>query len=154
MRGMWTSLKKTSTMIKVDRMLRTYSDLSQIETFEERYFYLELKGSFGERTFGFDRWLNQRFYKSREWKNSRDFVILRDEGCDLGVPGYEIQAGLLVHHMNPLSKEDLHHGSSWIFDPNYLITTTLQTHNAIHYGDVSQLPRGPVVRQAGDTRLW
>src|SRR5215204_4645322 len=92
-------------MIRVEPMLRTYSDLSQLETFEDRFYYLELKGSFGERTFGFDRWLNQRFYKSREWKRSRDFVILRDQGCDLGIPGYEIQVGLLVHHMNPMAKE-------------------------------------------------
>ena len=135
-------------------MLRTYSELSRLETFEERYAYLELKGSFGVRTFGFDRWLNQRFYKSREWRMSRDFVIIRDEGCDLGISGYEIHANLLVHHMNPLTKADLESGSAWIFDPNYLITTTLQTHNAIHFGDESQLPRGPVVREAGDTRLW
>jgi hypothetical protein len=141
-------------MIRVEPMLRTYTDLSQIETFEERYFYLELKGRFGEQTFGFDRWLNQRFYKSKEWKTARDFVIYRDQGCDLGIPGYEIYSGLLVHHMNPLTKEDLEGGSAWIFDPNYLITTTLQTHNAIHFGDVSHLPRGPITREAGDTKLW
>lgn len=141
-------------MIRDDTMLRTYSELSRLETFEERYEYLELKGSFGERTFGFDRWLNQRFYKSKQWKDSRDFVIIRDEGCDLGVQGYEIEVGLIVHHLNPLTKDDLESNSSWIFDPNYLITTTLQTHNAIHFGDASQLPRGPVVRTAGDTRLW
>jgi hypothetical protein len=135
-------------------MLRTYADLRQLDTFEERYDYLNLKGTFGERTFGFDRWINQRFYKSREWKSTRDFVITRDNGCDLGILGFEIYSGLLVHHMNPLSKEDLEHGGDWIINPNYLITTSLQTHNAIHYGDSSSLPRAPLTRRAGDTTLW
>jgi hypothetical protein len=135
-------------------MLRTYSDLCQLDTFEDRYHYLELKGLFGARTFGFDRWINQRFYRSREWKQARDHVIIRDYGCDLGIQGYEIHSGLLVHHMNPLSKDDLEHGGNWITDPNYLITTSLQTHNAIHYGDESQLPRGPIERKSGDTKLW
>jgi hypothetical protein len=128
-------------------MLRTYSDLSQIETFEERYLYLELKGRFGEWTASFDRWINQRFYNSKKWKDSTNFVMRRDERCDLGIPGYEIyNGGLLVHHMNPLTKEDLESGSSWIFDPNYLITTTIYTHNAIHFSDVSQLPERPMMR--------
>ena len=135
-------------------MLRTYEELRHLRTFQERYNYLELKGIFGERTFGFDRWLNQRFYKSREWKTSRDFVIIRDNGCDLGSPGFEVYTDLIVHHMNPLTKEDLESNSAWIFDPNYLITTSLQTHNAIHYGDATQLPRGPVQRASGDTMLW
>lgn len=135
-------------------MLRTYAELSRYETLEDRFGYLELKGMFGERTFGFDRWINQLFYKSKEWKAARDVVIIRDEGCDLGVPGYEIHSGLIVHHMNPLTKEDLESGSDWIFDPNYLITTAHQTHNAIHYGDATLLPQAPVVRLAGDTRLW
>ncbi len=135
-------------------MLKTYSDLRRLDTFEERYFYLQLRGVLGERTFGFDRWVNQRFYKSHEWKRVRNNVIVRDNGCDLGIEGYEIYSGLLVHHMNPLTKDDLEHGGDWIMDPNYLITTSLQTHNAIHYGDVTQLPRGPVKREAGDTTLW
>ena len=133
---------------------RTYSELSQLETFEERYHYLELKGILGKSTFGFDRWINQRFYKSNEWKIVRNHVIVRDNGCDLGIPGYEIHSGLTVHHMNPLSLADLTHGEDWIIDPNFLITTSLQTHNAIHYGDESLLPRGPIVRRAGDTTLW
>jgi len=133
---------------------RTYSELRRLETFEERYHYLELRGYLGESTFGFDRWMNQRFYKSNEWRTVRNQVIVRDNGCDLGVPGFEIYSGLLVHHMNPLSVDDLEHGEEWILDPNFLITTSLQTHNAIHYGDESQLPRGPVERKAGDTRLW
>lgn len=135
-------------------MLRTYTDLCQLEDFEERYHYLELGGVFGVRTFGFDRWINQQFYRSGAWKQVRDEVIIRDEGCDLGVPGYEIPANLLVHHMNPLGLEDIEHGAQWILDPNYLITTSLRTHNAIHYGDKSQLPRAPYVRRSGDTKLW
>lgn len=133
---------------------RSYLELRRLDTFEERYHYLRLGGILGSRTFGFDRWVNQRFYKSHEWKRVRNHVIVRDNGCDLGVPGYEIYSGLLVHHMNPISVEDLKHGEDWIIDPNFLITTSLQTHNAIHYGDESLLPRGPVERKAGDTTLW
>lgn len=134
--------------------VRTYIELCQLETFEERYKYLELGGILGLRTFGFDRWVNQGFYHSQEWKSIRNHVIVRDNGCDLGIPGYEIHSGLLVHHMNPMSLNHLEHGEDWITDPNYLITTSLQTHNAIHWGDESQLPRGPIVRERGDTTLW
>jgi hypothetical protein len=133
---------------------RSYSELRRLETFEERFFYLELKGTLGTSTFGFDRWINQRFYKSREWLSVREQVIVRDNGCDLGILGFEIYSGLLVHHMNPISVDDLEHGEDWIIDPEYLITTSLRTHNAIHYGDESLLPRGPVVRKRGDTKLW
>jgi len=133
---------------------RTYSELSQLETFMDRYYYLELKGALGVKTFGFDRWVNQRFYKSREWRDARNFVIIRDNGCDLGIPGFEIHAGLLVHHMNPISLKDLENGESWVIDPEFLITTSLQTHNAIHFSDESQLPRGPIERRSGDTTLW
>jgi hypothetical protein len=134
--------------------IRTYSELCQLETFLDRYHYLEVKGSLGVKTFGFDRWVNQRFYKSQEWKSARDFVITRDNGCDLGVPGYEIYSGLLVHHMNPVTRSALELNEEWIVDPNFLITTSLKTHNAIHYGDENQLPRGPIVRKRGDTKLW
>lgn len=134
--------------------IRTYSELCRLETFEERYYYLELKGILGERTFGFDRWINQRFYKSHEWQSARSFVITRDNGCDLGILGYEIHSGLFVHHMNPMTLEDVKHGEEWIIDPEFLITTSFQTHNAIHYGDASLLPRGPIVRKRGDTTLW
>ena len=134
--------------------IRTYSELSRLETFEERFQYLKLQGITGIATFGFDRWINQRFYKSHEWRSVRNAIIIRDESCDLGIPGYEIHFGLLVHHMNPLSLTDLEHGEEWIIDPNFLITTTLRTHNAIHYGNISLLPRNPVVRKAGDTTLW
>ena len=134
--------------------IRRYSELRRLDTFEDRFDYLSLKGVVGQSTFGFDRWLNQYFYKSREWRNVREKVIIRDNGCDLGIEGYEIFADLLVHHMNPLSLEDIEHGESWIIDPEFLITTSLQTHNAIHYGDKRLLPRGPIIRQPGDTRLW
>lgn len=134
--------------------VRTYSELRRLNTFEERYHYLKLGGVLGEITFGFDRWINQRFYRSQEWKTVRDFVITRDNGCDLGVLGYEIHSGLIVHHMNPISVEDLKHGEEWILDPDYLVTTTIRTHNAIHYGDESLLSRGPIERKSGDTKLW
>lgn len=133
---------------------RTYSELCQLETFEERYRYLELGGTVGRLTFGFDRWVNQGFYHSSEWRSVRNKVIVRDNGCDLGVLGYEIASGLLVHHMNPISLQDIEHGEQWTIDPNFLITTSLQTHNAIHYGDESLLPKGPVERKPGDTTLW
>ena len=133
---------------------RTYSELSRLETFEERFHYLELKGRVGEKTFGFDRLVNQRFYKSGEWRHVRNYVITRDGGCDLGVPGYEIHYNLLIHHMNPMTLHDLQHGEEWILNPEFLITVSHQTHNAIHYGDKSLLPRSPVRREPGDTKLW
>lgn len=136
------------------RSNRTYVELSRLKTFEERYHYLELKGVLGKVTFGFDRWYNQRFYKSLEWKLVRDQVIIRDSGCDLGIPGYEIYSNLLVHHMNPISLDDLRDGEGLVLDPNFLITTSLRTHNAIHYGDENLLARGPVTRMSGDTTLW
>lgn len=133
---------------------KSYSELRQYESFEERYYYLRLVGVVGEKTFGFDRWVNQQFYTSRHWRESRDHVIVRDQGCDLGVLGYEIHHGLLVHHMNPLTAKDIENGEEWIVDPEFLITTSLRTHNAIHYGDENLLPKLPVERQPGDTRLW
>lgn len=134
--------------------IRSYSGLRCHETFEDRFEYLNLEGQVGEQTFGFDRWMNQEFYRSRDWRRARDIVIVRDHGCDLGVLGHDIHTGLLVHHMNPLTEEDLMNGEEWILDPEYLITTTHRTHNAIHYGNRNLLPRAPVVRTAGDTRLW
>lgn len=135
-------------------MIRTYSELCQLETFEDRFHYLELRGVVGRDTFGFDRWVNQRFYRSREWKSIRDLIIVRDNGCDLGVIGYEVYSGALIHHMNPVSLRVLEQGGDEILDPDFLITTSLQTHNAIHFGDESLLPRGPIVRTSGDTTLW
>ena len=125
-----------------------------MSTFEERFDYLDLRGQVGEATFGFDRWVNQRFYTSREWYQARSMVIVRDHGCDLGIRGYEIRSGLLVHHMNPITPEDLQRGGELVLDPEYLITTTHRTHNAIHYGDASLIPRPPIERQPGDTKLW
>jgi hypothetical protein len=134
--------------------IRTYRDLRRLETFEERFRYLALKGEVGVSTFGFDRHMNQSFYRSTEWRRIRNHVIARDEGCDLGVPGYEIGSGLLIHHMNPMTVEDLVHGEEDILNPDFLITTTHRTHNAIHYGDESLLPKKYVPRQRGDTKLW
>lgn len=136
--------------------LRTYSELNMFQTFEDRFRYLALRGQVGDATFGYDRWLNQDFYKSREWRHIRQYVIARDEGCDLGVPGREVPDGvrLLIHHMNPIVSEDIIHGDEDIIDPEYLITVTHQTHNAIHYGDERQLPRLFVERRPGDTTLW
>lgn len=134
--------------------LRTYSDLRKLTTFDERFEYLSMPGEVGQATFGFARWLNQRFYRSREWRQVRDFVVVRDEACDLGISGHEIHAQLLVHHMNPVTSEALIEGEAWVLDPEYLITTTHRTHNAIHYGDLSLLPSAPVERRPGDTNLW
>lgn len=133
---------------------RTYSELRRLITFEDRFRYLSLQGEVGQATFGFDRWINQEFYRSRQWRQARDAVVFRDGACDLGIPGYEIHHGLLVHHMNPMTPEDLESGEDWVLDPEYLITTTHRTHNAIHYGDESLLPRVPVARRPGDTKLW
>lgn len=134
--------------------IRTYSELRRLETFEDRFHYLALKGVVGIHTFGFDRWINQQFYTSREWRDVRQTVVIRDFGCDLGIPGYDIARGLLVHHMNPVTAQDIEDGEDWILDPEFLITTSHRTHNAIHYGDESLLPRPLTVRKAGDTKLW
>lgn len=133
---------------------RRYSELRRFATFEERFEYLNLQGFIGEQTFGFDRWMNQQFYRSREWKLARSEVIVRDNGCDLGILGYDIHRDILVHHMNPLSEVDLVAGEECIIDPEFLITTSKRTHNAIHWGDASLLPRVPVERVPGDTKLW
>jgi hypothetical protein len=135
-------------------MERTYSELNRLNSFEDRFEYLKLNGSIGVQTFGFDRYLNQEFYQSYEWKSARDHVILRDQGCDLGVEGYEIHSNLLVHHINPIIKEDILHGEEWILDPEFLITTTKTTHNAIHYGNKNLLIPAFSQRKPGDTKLW
>lgn len=133
---------------------RSYSELRRIDTFEERFRYLALRGEVGESTFGFDRWMNQEFYRSREWRDVRQYVIARDFGCDLGIRGHDIHRGLYIHHMNPMSPNDIKSGSDRILDPEFLITTSHLTHNAIHYGDESLLPKPYVPRQRGDTKLW
>lgn len=134
--------------------IRTYSELSRLETFKERYKYLRLNGKVGEETFGFDRYLNQIFYKSDEWGAIRDFVIVRDDGCDLGVKGYKIRGRILIHHMNPILPEDILKRSDLLLNPDYLITTVLSTHNAIHYGDESLLISEPIERTKNDTCPW
>ena len=135
-------------------MNRSYLELVTIDSFEERFRYLKLRAGVGEATFGYDRHLNQRFYASAEWKRVRRDVILRDEGRDLAVEGYEIRSELLIHHMNPMSVDDILDRNPRNLDLNYLITTTHQTHNAIHYGDESRLARPVVDRRPGDTKLW
>jgi hypothetical protein len=135
-------------------MIRTYSQLQSYSTFEERFEYLKLSGSVGHATFGFERYMNQQFYRSKEWRDLRHVIIARDEGSDLGLPGYEIFDRPIVHHMNPMSPDDLEHGNSDILNPEYLILVTHQTHNAIHYGDASRLSKTLVERKPGDTRLW
>ncbi len=135
-------------------MIRTYKELSRFNTFEERFEYLRLNGSVGRDTFGFDRFINQQFYRSREWKRVRDIVIFRDNGCDLGIEGYEIPGRILIHHINPIRLDDIENASEYLLNPEYLITTTHDTHNAIHYGDVSLLPKAPVERSRFDTCPW
>lgn len=135
-------------------MIRTYSELSKLQTFEERYQYLKLNGAVGEETFGFDRFINQNFYKSPEWKAVRDFVIVRDNGCDLGLEGYEIRGKIYIHHMNPILPKDIVTQSEFLLDPEYLISTTHPTHNAIHYGNESLLIKAPIERSKNDTCPW
>lgn len=135
--------------------IKTYSELITLSTFEERYEYLRLDGTVGEQTFGFDRYLNQEFYqRDQEWKRIRDYVIIRDQGCDLGVEGREIRGKILIHHMNPITKEDILNRSKFLLDPEYLICTLKSTHDAIHYGDEKLLMTGPVERRANDTCPW
>lgn len=140
---------------KVNRMsIKTYSELIKLPTFEERYKYLRLGRQVGVDTFGFDRWLNQAFYKSKEWLAIRDHVIFRDNGCDLGIEGREIHGRVLIHHMNPITKEDLMNRSDFLLNPEYLITTMKLTHDAIHYSDESILLSEPTIRTKNDTCPW
>lgn len=134
--------------------IRTYTELSELDSFEARFEYLKLSGSIGKETFGYDRYLNQRFYNSVEWKRIRDKVILRDLGCDLACKDREIYGKILIHHMNPLLPKDIIHLSEYVMNPEYLITTTHETHNAIHYGDISILTTRPVERTKNDTCPW
>lgn len=134
--------------------IRTYSELIKLPTFEERYKYLRLRGVVGEETFGFDRFINQDFYRSKEWKSIRDFIIVRDNGCDLAMEGYDIYGKIIIHHMNPITIKDFQENSAFLIEPEYLISTTLSTHNAIHYGDESLLVKEPVIRRKNDTCPW
>lgn len=136
------------------KIIRTYSELITLPTFEERFRYLKLGGKVGEDTFGFDRYLNQVFYRSAKWKEIRDYVIIRDNGCDLGMEGHEIHQRILVHHMNPITKEDILRESEFLLDPEYMICTIKNTHDAIHYGDESLLIIAPIERRKNDTCPW
>lgn len=138
----------------VMKMIRTYSELITFPTFEERYRYLRLEGKVGEDTFGFDRWLNQSFYKDPEWRAIRDKIIIRDNGCDLGIPGREIYSRIIVHHMNPITKDDILSRSAFLLNPEYLICTVKNTHDAIHYGDERLLIKAPIERTKNDTCPW
>lgn len=133
---------------------KTYSELITLPTFEERYRYLRLKGAVGEDTFGFDRYLNQKFYRSAEWKRIRDQVIIRDNGCDLGIEDRIIHGKILIHHMNPITDYDIRYMTDALLNPEYLICVTHSTHNAIHYGDEDLLTKDPVIRTKNDTCPW
>lgn len=135
-------------------MIRTYSELIRLPTFEERFKYLQLNGLVGVETFGFDRFFNQQFYSSPEWKAIRDEIILRDNGCDLGIEGYDIHGRIYIHHMNPISVKDIINVTEYLLNPEYLICTTHNTHNAIHYGDESLLTLAPIERMPFDTCPW
>lgn len=135
-------------------MTRTYSELISLTSLEERYQYLRLRGFVGEPTFGVERWLNQAFYRSAEWKHVRDFVIARDLGCDLGDEEFPIHQRPTIHHMNPMRSEDLLRHNHDVLNPEFLITTSLTTHNAIHYGDEELIPKRFMPRTPGDTKLW
>lgn len=135
-------------------IIRTYSELITLPTFMERYKYLRIGGTVGTDTFGFDRYLNQAFYKSEEWKSIRRHVIIRDCGCDLGIEGREIHERILIHHINPISEEDILGRSDFLLNPEYLISTSHRTHNAIHYGDDSILIDTPLERRKNDTCPW
>lgn len=135
-------------------MIRKYSELTKLETFEERFEYLSLKGEVGASTFGFDRYLNQKFYKSTEWKQIRNLIIVRDSGCDLGIKGRELPCRIIIHHMNPLQVRDITNSTEFLLNPDYLICVSNETHQAIHYGDKSLLLKEPTVRKKNDTCPW
>lgn len=138
----------------MSQKIRTYTELSRHLTFEERFAYLKLVGVVGSETFGFDRHLNQVLYRSVEWIRARDIVIIRDESCDLGVYGYLLSSGIVIHHMNPLTVEDITNRNPDIFNPEFLISCSARTHQAIHFSNESLLPKGPIERRPGDTIPW
>ena len=138
----------------MSQKIRTYNELVQYHSYEDRFRYLKLSGVVANETFGFDRYLNQRFYKSAEWRRVRDQVIIRDNGCDLGIPGREIFGTIIVHHMNPISKDDILNRTKYLLDPEYLICTIKSTHDAIHYGDEKLLMKDPIERKQNDTCPW
>lgn len=134
--------------------IRTYSELIKLPTFEERFRYLKLNGVVGEETFGFDRYINQAFYQSPEWRSLRNYIIIRDNGCDLGFPDRELNSRIYIHHMNPITKEDILAMNEYVMNPEYLICVSKTTHDAIHYGDESLLVTAPIERRKNDTCPW
>lgn len=134
--------------------VKTYQELSYLKTFEERFRYLKLGGKVGTETFGFDRYLNQQFYQSYQWKRLRDQIIIRDDGCDLGISDRPIQGRVLIHHLNPVSRRDIIQQSEFLLNPDYLVCVSHDTHNAIHYGDEGLLITMPPERQRNDTCPW
>lgn len=135
-------------------MIRTYSEFKKLRTFKDRYNYLRLRGKVGESTFGFDRYINQKFYTSPRWRDARDRVIVRDNGCDLGCTGMELYDRIIIHHMNPITLEDIENDIDELYDPEYLVCTSDRTHEAIHYSDESLLPKEPITRRKNDTTPW
>ena len=142
------------TMKMNQRTIRTYSELIKLPTFEERFEYLKLGGAVGQETFGFDRYLNQMLYKTPEWISARNYVISRDNGCDLGVEGHDIYGKIMVHHMNPITVNDILNRLDYVLNPEFLISSSMLTHNAIHYGDEELLPQAPIERTKNDTCPW
>ena len=140
--------------MSIRHSIRTYHELIALPTFKERFEYLKLSGSVGKQTFGFERYLNQKFYQSVEWKQIRDKIITRDRGCDLAMDGYDIVGRIYIHHMNPIEVDDIREATEYLLNPDYLITTTHNTHNAIHYGDGSLLVTEPIERKPNDTCPW
>lgn len=136
------------------KIIKTYSELITLQTFEERFDYLKLSGEVGKATFGHNRYLNQILYNSPEWRRFRNEIIIRDNGCDLACDGYEIYGRILIHHINPITVEDIINRNPMVFDPENVITTVHNTHNAIHYGDKSLLPKSPIERKRNDTCPW
>lgn len=135
-------------------MIRSYTELRRLNTIEDRFDYLSLRGNVGDTTFGYDRYINQAFYTSTQWRQIRNYVIVRDNGCDLGIDGHEIHDRIYIHHMNPMTARDIIDDDPSILDPEFLIAVTLRTHNAIHYGTKQQLTQPLIERQPGDTKLW
>lgn len=134
--------------------IRSYSELKRLKTFDERFKYLQLNGEVGKETFGFERFWNQQFYRSKEWRRVRDEIIIRDNGCDLGIDGFGIQGKIMIHHMNPITVRDIAEVSGILLNPEFLICVSHDTHNAIHYGDESLLPQAPIERLPNDTCPW
>lgn len=140
--------------MNMKKINKSYSELSKLKTFEERYEYLKINSKIGIDTFGYDRYLNQMFYHLKEWRNFRNDIIVRDKGCDLGIKGYEIDSGIVIHHINPISVDDILNRNECLFDPNNVIACSDRTHKAIHYGSKESIPKIPIERTKNDTCPW